>query len=135
MKHLFVATLFIGVVLLAEPVAAIKAISTSKAMKQEALDSLVYSCVSTRPGKELNAKTLSEDIKSLVKSGKIDDVRTDISKDAQGRLVLTFIITPKPIIEEIRITGNSKLSDRKLRNTLTSEVRKQLDEECVAADR
>ena len=135
MKRIIDVMLLFAAGLFAETIGAIEVTSTSKAMRQDALESLVRSCIASRAGDELTARSLSEDIKKLAQSGKIDDVRTEIKRGADGRAVLVFIITPKPIIDEIRIVGNRQMKLRRLKNQITSVVGQQVDEETIAADR
>ncbi|MBO4512924.1 MAG: outer membrane protein assembly factor BamA [Victivallales bacterium] len=109
--------------------------SKSSGVPMSVLEQIVSYTVVSKVGDEFKANVVSEDIGRLVKSGKFDDVRitTDVAKD--GKVILTFILKPKPVVGDIYIKGANIYKPKKLVTLLKLEPGQILDEKILAADR
>lgn len=67
----------------------------------------------SQEGQEYDEKTVSEDIKRFITSGLVDDAEST-TEIKDGKLILKFIIKPKPIIANVRLEGNKKFETNDL---------------------
>lgn len=72
------------------------------------------------------------DIQSLFATGQIYNARVAVDQTADG-VVLTYIVQPRPRISEIRIEGNKKMSESKLKKKITVKVGDPLEEQKLFA--
>jgi outer membrane protein insertion porin family len=80
----------------------------------------ILAAVSSKSGQTLDQAKVDADIKAIFALGHFRDVVADLSDGDKGP-VLTFVVSEKPIIRDIRIEGNKELSANKIREVL--EVR------------
>ena len=64
----------------------------------------------TRVGQILDMRTVREDVQRLFGMGFFYNVEVD-QREEEGRLVVTYILTEKPIVAEIAFFGNDELDD------------------------
>jgi len=74
--------------------------------------------VTTRVGNYFSRDTLSNDIKRIFKMGYFSDVKVDIVKGDVG-VDITFIVSERPFIGEIRIEGNKAVQKESIEEVLT----------------
>ena len=67
----------------------------------------------TQPGTRLNLETVDSDIRALYRMGFFENVEADLSQE-NGQWVLTYRVTERPLIHEIKLEGNKKLSKEDL---------------------
>ncbi|MBQ7179424.1 MAG: outer membrane protein assembly factor BamA [Victivallales bacterium] len=135
-RNLMVLLAFLGcLALTAVELGEIRVQSKSSGVQLSVLEQIVSYTVVSKVGDEFKANVVSEDIGRLVKSGKFDDVRitTDVAKD--GKVILTFILKPKPVVGDIYIKGANIYKPKKLVKLLKLEPGQILDEKTLAADR
>jgi outer membrane protein insertion porin family len=97
-------------------------------------EAFVRANIRSKEGQPLErATTVDEDIKSLYATGYFYKIRVDETNTTQG-VDLTYIIQGKPILTDIKIMGNKKLSTKKLRKKLTSKIGQPLDERKLFSD-
>src|SRR5580700_7035670 len=72
-----------------------------------------------------------EDVHSLYSTGQFYNIRVQVDQADDGGVVLTYLVQVRPSVTEIRIVGNKKLSDSKLRKKVTFKVNEPLDEQKV----
>ena len=121
--------------LTAVEVGEIRVQSQSGAVRLSVLEQIVSNTVSSKVGGEFKPNVVSEDIRRLVKSGKFDDVRITTDSDKDGKVILTFILKPKPVVGNIYIKGANTYKPSKLNSLLKLETDQILDENTLAADR
>src|SRR5437868_15507702 len=63
----------------------------------------------SQPGTRLTEGTVDNDIRALYRMGFFENVEADVS-DQNGQSVLTYHVTERPLIRELKIDGNKKLS-------------------------
>ncbi len=113
----------------------IKVVDLGGTSNQEALEQVVYSAIGTRVGDEFSPAQLSKDIQTLVKTRGIDDVQTKVNSLADDTIEVTFLVTLRQRIAEIRFEGGEAYSERKLKGRIKTKVGEMLDEQKQAADR
>ena len=70
-----------------------------------------------QPGLEFNPRVIARDIRRLYDQGFFSHVRADAQPSADG-VVVTYIVEEKRVIEQIRIIGNDKIRERRVRGVL-----------------
>ncbi|MBR4222233.1 MAG: outer membrane protein assembly factor BamA, partial [Victivallales bacterium] len=109
--------------------------SKSSGVPLPVLEQIVSYTVVSKVGDEFKANVVSEDIGRLVKSGKFDDVRITTGAGKDGKVILTFVLTPKPVVGDIYIKGATIYKAKKLGKLLKLEPGEILDEKTLAKDR
>ena len=71
----------------------------------------------TKLGEPFSLEKTREDVKALYRLGFFDDVAVD-AEVFEGGLKVTFILTEKPTIREIKIRGNKKLTTDKIKEKI-----------------
>lgn len=80
-------------------------------------DDAIRQQIETRTGQPFRAKTVSEDVKRIFAMGFFDDIRVESQSGADGE-VITFQVTEKPTIREIRYVGNDVYDTEELNEEL-----------------
>jgi outer membrane protein insertion porin family len=71
----------------------------------------------SQPGTPLNPETVDSDIRALYRMGFFQNIEADVSQQ-NGQWVLTYHVTERPLIRELKIEGNKKLSKEDLEAAL-----------------
>ena len=71
-----------------------------------------------RPGMEFSTAHMDEDLKNLYKTGKISSAVSEYRTMPDGKIEITYKITPSPVISIFKIEGNKKFSTRDLQPSL-----------------
>ena len=95
--------------------------------------SAINQVLKSTTGNLFSESDLSGDIKAIYKMGFFDDVAADVKDTTEGKTI-TFIVTEKPLITEIRIKGNKALSNGDIEGVLTAKTRQVLNLEKIVAD-
>jgi outer membrane protein insertion porin family len=90
-------------------------------------DAFILANIRTKEGERIYRATIEEDEASLYATGFFYHVRVDQTITAEG-VDLTYVVQGKPILTEIRITGNKKLTLSKLKKKVTSKTGQPMDE-------
>ena len=75
-----------------------------------------------------------DDVRSLYSTGQFYNIRVTADRADDGGINLTFIVQAYPRITEIKLEGNKKLSDSKLKKKITVKVGDPLDEQKLFTD-
>ncbi|MCI6260080.1 MAG: outer membrane protein assembly factor, partial [Pyramidobacter sp.] len=75
----------------------------------------------TKVGDELNQQQVMDDIQAIYDQGFFSYVDAKVATDANGELVLTFVVTENPTIKEIRFRGNTIYKEDKLKKMLFTQ--------------
>jgi outer membrane protein insertion porin family len=86
----------------------------------------ILSKVKTQIGSVFSQESLNEDIKNLYATGYFTDINADL-KEQDGGIVVTFIVTEKPLLKEIIFRGNKQIKDQRIRRLMNSQVDQPLD--------
>ncbi len=73
--------------------------------------------ISSRAGDRLDPEQLREDLRSVFTMGFFDDVQISTEEVADGTRV-TFVVHEKPVIEEVIISGHSRISESDIRESI-----------------
>jgi outer membrane protein insertion porin family len=95
--------------------------------------SAINQVLKSTTGNLFSESDISEDIKAIYRMGFFDDVAADVKDTAEGKTI-TFIVTEKPLITEIRIKGNKALSNGDIEGVMTCKTRQVLNPEKIMAD-
>ena len=75
-------------------------------------EAAVLAAIQLRNGEALAPWKVRRDIKAVYRTGFFQDVQVDVSAaDAQGGVVVTFIVQENPAVREVILTGNKKIDD------------------------
>jgi outer membrane protein insertion porin family len=83
-----------------------------------------------RPGARLDLDTVDEDIRALYKTGFFDNVEADFV-EANGVGTLTYRLTERPFIGDVRVEGNKKLNKEEIEAALKVRPNTILDPEKI----
>ncbi|MBO4345865.1 MAG: outer membrane protein assembly factor BamA [Victivallales bacterium] len=119
----------------AESIGKIIVKSTSADIDQEVLEEIVFSTIASKTGETFSAATVSEDIRKLMLKEQFDDVKISTDRTDDSRVILTFTVTPRPIVNSIKIEGNKWYKAKKLRKHIKHPSPALLDDVQLAADR
>ena len=75
-----------------------------------------------------------DDVHSLYATGQFYNIRISVDSADDGGVILTYIVQVRPRITEIKIEGNVKLKESKLKKKVTVKVGDPLDEQKVFTD-
>jgi outer membrane protein insertion porin family len=78
--------------------------------------------------------TEQDDIHSLYGTGQFYNIRVSVDPAEDGGVVVTFIVQARLRITDVKITGNKKLSDSKIRKKITVKAGQPLDEQKLFTD-
>lgn len=86
-----------------------------------------------QPGQDFSPRTVARDIRRLYDQGFFSHVRADAQESGDG-IVLVYIVEEKRVIDQIRIVGNDKIRERRIRGVLQmtegqSFIQEAFDEE------
>ena len=87
----------------------------------------------SRAGKPLSDADISADIKTIYKMGLFVDVSAQVTSEAQGK-VITFTVSEKGLISEIRLIGNKALDKDDILGAMTVKPRQSLNQEKIKED-
>jgi outer membrane protein insertion porin family len=73
--------------------------------------------IKSKVGEPLSLKKVHEDVKAIYLLGYFRDVQVDVSETDEG-VVLTFVVIEKPLIENVIISGNKKLSSKDIEEVI-----------------
>ena len=85
------------------------------------------------PGDIFTDENLSADIKAIYKMGYFDNVTAEITATAEGKEI-TFVLTEKPLISEIRIQGNKKIKKSDIEAVMSVQNKQTVNPEKLKAD-
>jgi outer membrane protein insertion porin family len=75
-----------------------------------------------------------DDVHSLYGTGQFYNIRVTVDQADDGGVVLGYVVQVRPRISEIRLEGNKKVSDAKLKKNITVKVGEPLDEQKLFTD-
>jgi len=97
-------------------------------------EQIIRSNIRSRVGEPYRTITVDDDINSLYATDLFYNIRVTRDRDPNGDVVLTYVVQANPRLTEIRLSGNEKLSDSKIRKKITSQVGEALDERKLFTD-
>jgi outer membrane protein insertion porin family len=100
---------------------------------QAASDDLIRANIRIREGDPYNKLNVNDDVNNLYKTGYFYNIKVDEKATDQG-IVLTYILQGKPVLTDIKFTGNKRWTAAKLTKQVSSKVGEPLDEAKLFAD-
>ena len=97
-------------------------------------EQFIRSHIRTKAGDIYRANVTEDDIKSLYATGQFYNIRVTLDQADDGGVVLTYVIQANPRLTEIKIAGNKKVSDSKIRKKITVKVGQPLDQQKLFTD-
>lgn len=86
----------------------------------------ILSKIKVKPSEKYSQKLINEDLKRLYMTGFFTDVSIDVQDYNKGVKVI-FIVTEKPVIENIIFEGNIAFNEKTLKKVIRSKVDDMLD--------
>jgi outer membrane protein insertion porin family len=97
-------------------------------------DDLIRANIRVKPGDVYLPAAVDDDVKSLYATGLFYNVRVAAEREDDGRVALTYAVQARPRLTAIKIEGNKKFSDAKIKKKITSKVGEPLDERKLFTD-
>lgn len=94
----------------------------------------VLEVIKTKRGKEFVREVLDEDLKSIYNMNLFSNVEVDVS-DVEKGVAITFMVTEKPIVDNVDFRGNEHASRRLLSEKITLKKHGSFDAETMEEDR
>lgn len=96
-------------------------------------DELIRANIHIKSGDPYLPATVDEDIRNLYATGLFYNIRVKAERADSG-LKLTYVVQAMPRLTDIKITGNKKFSEAKIRKKLTSKIGDSLNEAKLFSD-
>jgi outer membrane protein insertion porin family len=96
-------------------------------------DELIRANIHLKPGDPYLPATVDDDVRNLYATGLFYNIR--VTADPAGEaLILTYVVQAMPRLTDIKLNGNKKLTDAKIKKKLTSKVGEPLNEQKLFSD-
>jgi len=102
----------------AQPVAPQKVVEVRITGLERVSEQVARARVETQPGMDLNQRAIARDIRRLYELGFFTNIVADVS-ETSGGVILTYQVEEKRVIESVKIVGNKKISERRVRGVLS----------------
>ncbi len=83
-------------------------------------EQFIRSHIQLKPGDTYLLPATENDIHSLYSTGQFYNIRIAIEQASDGGVNLTYIVQVKPRLVAIKITGNQKMKETKIRKKITA---------------
>jgi len=77
--------------------------------------------IRTKAGQIYSPISTQDDVHSLYGTGQFYNIRVSADPADDGGVILTYIVQPRPRITEIKIEGNKKVSESKLKKKIMAK--------------
>ena len=81
-------------------------------------DQQILSHIETKPGDPINRGAIQRDTKRIFKLGHFKTVLVEVT-DIEGGVAVTFIVSEKSIVSEMRIVGNRRVKERDIKDAVS----------------
>jgi outer membrane protein insertion porin family len=85
-------------------------------------------------GDTYKLSSTQDDVHALYATGQFYNIRVSVDQSTNSGVVLTYVVQARPRITEIKIAGNKKISDSKIKKKITVKVGDPLDEQKLFTD-
>jgi outer membrane protein insertion porin family len=109
------------------PAANVTKISIRYVGPQNVSDDFVRANIRLKVGEPFTQIAADEDVKDLYQTGYFFKIQVAVD-DSAGGFAVNYIVQGKPILTEIKIEGNVKMTRKKIQKKVTSRVGQPLDE-------
>jgi outer membrane protein insertion porin family len=97
-------------------------------------EQFIRSHIRVKAGDIYRANVTEDDIKALYATGQFYNIRVTLDQADGGGVVLTYVVQANPRLTDIKIAGNKKLSDSKIRKKITAKAGQPLDQQKLFTD-
>ena len=97
-------------------------------------EDLIRANIRIKPGDGFNQLAADDDVENLYATGFFYNIRITQQRTSDGKLTLTYVVQSKPILTEVRFSGNKRFSVNRLRKKITSKAGEPLDERKLFSD-
>jgi outer membrane protein insertion porin family len=97
-------------------------------------ESLIRDNIRLKAGDTYIPGNTQDDVHSLYATGQFYNIRVSADQADDGSVILTYLVQVRPRITDIKLEGNKKLSDSKLKKKITIKVGDPLDEQKIFTD-
>jgi outer membrane protein insertion porin family len=97
-------------------------------------EQLVRSNIRLKAGDTYFPAATVDDTRALYATGQFLNIRTALDPATNGEVILTYAVQVRPRLTDIRIEGNQKLKDSKIKKKITSKVGEPIDERKLFED-
>ena len=105
----------------AQPAPVVQTIEVKHVGPAAVSDDLVSANIRVKVGDPLNKNSVNDDVRNLYGTGFFYNIRV-VEERKTGGVKLTYVVQGKPVLTDIRITGNKEYSDKRLRKKITSKI-------------
>ena len=92
-------------------------------------DQFIRVNIRVKAGDAYRPSSTQDDVRSLYGTGQFYNIRVSTDQSTNNGVVLTYIVQARPRVTEVKLEGNDKVSDRKLKKKITIKVGDPLDEQ------
>ncbi len=96
-------------------------------------ENMLDQSVQTQKGSMYSERVVDDDVKRLAARGTFTNVSASVRKLADGNVAVTFELTAKPVVSEVRFEGNQVIPTDKLRQELRFTIHAPLNDAQVVA--
>src|SRR5476651_808258 len=97
-------------------------------------EQFIRSNIRAKAGDIYRPNSTQDDIHALYGTGQFYNIRASVDQADDGGVVLTFIVQARPRLTDIKLDGNKKVSNSKLKKKITVKVGEPLDEQKLFID-
>jgi len=97
-------------------------------------EALIRDNIKLKEGGTYIAGCTQDDVHSLYATGQFYNIKVSVEQADDGGVIVTYIVQVNPRITEIKLVGNKKLKDSKLKKKITIKVGDPLDEQKAFTD-
>jgi outer membrane protein insertion porin family len=97
-------------------------------------EQFIRSNIRLKAGDIYRPNLTEDDVHALYSTRQFYNIRVAIDQAGDGGVVLTYLVQVRPRLTEIKLEGNKKLSDSKLRKKIKAKVGEPLDEQKLFTD-
>jgi outer membrane protein insertion porin family len=97
-------------------------------------EQFIRSNIRLKAGDPYRPNNTQDDVHSLYSTGEFYNIRVGVEQADDGGVILTYTVQARPRITDIKIVGNVKLKDSRLKKKITVKVGDPLDEQKLFSD-
>ena len=97
-------------------------------------EQFIRSNIRLKTGDIYHPNVTQDDVHSLYATGQFYNIRVSADTADDGGVVLTYIVQARPRLADIKIEGNKKLSDSKIKKKITVKAGEPMDEQKLFTD-
>ena len=75
---------------------------------------LILNQIRVQAGQPYSAKAVARDIQNITRLGRFSSVQANVAQNADGSVILTYVITEQPLLADVQVAGNKEQSDQEL---------------------